>query len=241
MDRNQNSPSPRGNGRYLVALLFIGWGVLLFAHNIALISTFTFNVLTSWQMILIVIGAYLCFRKQFWGGVILLALGAYFLNFRFGWINGIDFRPSALILIGVFIALRLGRKKPCCNRQRAENMTSGQYTSTDGFFRSDNVFGGVRQVVLDDVFKGGTIRNNFGGTAIDLRRSTIPEGETFLDLECNFGGVEIYVPAEWNVKFLCNAFLGGCEDKRFGTTTIDQTRVLVIRGNVSFGGVEIKN
>lgn len=43
-------------------------------------------------------------------------------------------------------------------------------------------------MVLDEVFKGATIRNTFGGTVLDLRRTNISEGETYIEVECNFGG-----------------------------------------------------
>lgn len=89
--------------------------------------------------------------------------------------------------------------------------------------------------------KGGTIQNSFGGTVIDLRRTTLPEGETFLDIDCTFGGIEIYVPSDWKVVFRCTTCLGGCQDKRFGGGMIDQNRILVIRGDLTFGGIDIKS
>ena len=73
------------------------------------------------------------------------------------------------------------------------------------------------------------------------RRTTLPEGETFLDIDCTFGGIEIYVPSDWKVVFRCNTCLGGCQDKRFGGGVIDQNRILVIRGDLTFGGIEIKS
>ena len=124
--------------------------------------------------------------------------------------------------------------------QSETDFTTRQHHSGDGFVRSDNVFGGVKQVVLDEVFKGAEIRNSFGGTVLDLRRTNIEQGETYIDVECNFGGVEIYVPLDWRVDLQANAFLGGCEDKRVPGVNIDQSRRLVVIGNVSFGGVEIK-
>lgn len=79
-----------------------------------------------------------------------------------------------------------------------------------------------------------------GGTVLDLRRTNIEQGETYIDVECVFGGVEIYVPLDWRVDLQANVFLGGCEDKRVPGVNIDQSRSLVVIGNVSFGGVEIK-
>ena len=38
-----------------------------------------------------------------------------------------------------------------------------------------------------------------------------------------------------------NPFLGGCEDSRIPSLNIDLEHTLIIRGNVSFGGIEIKS
>lgn len=61
--------------------------------------------------------------------------------------------------------------------------------------------------ILDELFKGAIIRTSFGGTTIDLRHTHIAPGETYIDLDCSWGGVEIYVPSDWTVVFKCNAFL----------------------------------
>ena len=112
--------------------------------------------------------------------------------------------------------------------------------SVDGFLRAENVWGAARHVVLDELFKGAVIRTSFGGTTIDLRHTHIAPGETYIDLDCSWGGVEIYVPSDWKVVFKCNAFFGGCDDKRWQNGNINKESVLVIRGTLSFGGLEVK-
>ena len=115
-----------------------------------------------------------------------------------------------------------------------------QAESVDGFLRAENVWGAARHVVLDELFKGAVIRTSFGGTTIDLRHTHIARGETYIDLDCSWGGVEIYVPSDWKVVFKCNAFFGGCDDKRWQNGNINKESVLVIRGTLSFGGLEVK-
>ena len=115
-----------------------------------------------------------------------------------------------------------------------------QAESVDGFLRAENVWGAARHVVLDELFKGAVIRTSFGGTTIDLRHTHIAPGETYIDLDCSWGGVEIYVPSDWKVVFKCNAFFGGCDDKRWQNGNINKESVLVIRGTLSFGGLEVK-
>lgn len=242
MEKKQESSSigTKVYGRYLIAFLFIAWGALLFGRNMEWITPQAFDLLVSWQMLMVVVGLFLILRRQFFSGGVLLVVSTYFINDRLGWCTAMDVRPLVLIFIGVMIALKWGGRKKK-HSPRMDNFVGNQSHSTDGFVRTDNAFSGVRQVVLDEVFKGGSIRNHFGGTVLDLRRTTLEEGETYLDVDCNFGGIEIFVPADWKVKFLCNAFLGSCEDKRFGGGVIDQSRVLIVRGNVSFAGIEVKN
>ena len=244
--KQKECSSPRGMyGKILVAVLFIAAGGLLLARNMGWITGELYSTLVSWQMLLVVLGVYMMFRRAIIRGLILFAIGAYFLSPHVGWLP-VDINTILLPVILIFIGLAFifkprKKQRPWGGHCRKAEFANTQYESADGVLRSENTFSGVRQVVLDEVFRGGTIQNTFGGTAIDLRRTTIPEGETYLDIECTVGGIEIYVPSSWKVVFHSNTCLGGCEDKRFGDAVIDQSRVLIIRGDITFGGVEIKS
>ena len=103
--------------------------------------------------------------------------------------------------------------------------------SEDGFIVSDNTFGSVQQIVLDPVFRGARLRNAFGGTVLDLRRSKLEAPQTFIDIDCTFGGVEIYLPSDWNLLTQIDAFIGGCDDKRYNSSVeIDKEHILIVRG-----------
>lgn len=243
----KKSTSPSGfTGRQLMATILIACGVLLLGRNLGFVPYELFRVIVSWPMLLIVLGAYSFLRRQAFTGVVLFAVGFCFILPRLGWLPWAPANVSAvlwpvlLVCIGIAFFYRPRHKKREWKMRDEAGFNTQQHNSGDGFVRSDNVFGGVKQVVLDEVFKGAEIRNSFGGTVLDLRRTNIEQGETYIDVECNFGGVEIYVPLDWRVDLRANAFLGGCEDKRVPGVNIDQTRTLVVIGNVSFGGVEIK-
>ena len=233
MEKKEFSSPARRYGKFFIAFIFITAGVLLLARNLGWITYALFDLLVSWQMLLILLGVYLMLRRQILRGLILVGIGAYLLSPHLGWFPAgvhITLFPIILIVIGLAFLFRP-------KRARHERMRRGNFASS----HSENTFSGIRQVVLDEFFKGGTIQNSFGGTIIDLRRTTLPEGETFLDIDCTFGGIEIYVPSDWKVVFRCNTCLGGCQDKRFGGGVIDQNRILVIRGDLTFGGIEIKS
>ncbi len=178
--------------------------------------------------------------------MITIAIGVYFLLPEITGITGEWVRmswPVLLILVGIMILF-----KP--KRHRSNNHWDGGrpeyakevYSSEDGFVVSDNTFGSVQQIVLDPVFRGARIKNTFGGTVLDLRRSKLEAPQTFIDIDCTFGGVEIYLPSDWNLQTQIDAFIGGCDDKRYNTSVeIDKEHTLIVRGKVSFGGIEFKS
>lgn len=257
MEEKQKFPSHESHGKVLIASLLILSGILLFTRNIGWIPYQLFNILVSWQSLFIIIGIYVMTCRQYISGTILLLIGVYFLIGRLPWLFHIQVItwPLALVVCGFFFLTRKSKKERWIKQHLKEQACKEQYTpptessaesqqheSNNGFLYSNNTFGAVRHVVLDNLFKGANIRTSFGGTTIDLRHTHIAPGETYIDLDCNFGGVELFVPADWKVVIRCNTFFGGCDDKRWQRgASINQEQVLIIRGNVSLGGLEIKD
>lgn len=165
--------------------------------------------------------------------------------------------PLLLVLIGVFLLTRRYGKR-LSRRERYQqdlkqriddryrNNDTGQVNAQcqpeNGFLCSDNSLGAVRRVVLDEIFKGARINNRLGGTCIDLRRTNLGEGDTYIDVECRFGGVELYIPSDWKVRMDCNCLCGECVDKRWKATEPASGKgTLVLRGHIAFGSLEIKD
>ncbi len=261
MEKKQNFPSRAGlSGKILIASLFILSGLMLLARNLGWIPYEVFNIIVSWQSLLIILGVYTMTRRHYMGGIILVLIGAYFMLGGISWLPASSQAlvwPVALIVIGVFFLIKTRKRARWRDaymrhhRQwmngsggqahRTTDETQQQCESEDGFLRSNNTFGAVRHVVLDELFKGAYLRTSFGGTTIDLRHTHLAPGETYIDLDCNWGGIELYIPSDWKVVVKCNAFVGGCDDKRWQGANVNNECVLVIRGNISFGGVEIKD
>ena len=68
------------------------------------------------------------------------------------------------------------------------------------------------------------------------------KGRVELEITTIFGGTKLIVPANWEVKSEAVTIFGGLEDKRSiqpGDPT--QEKILVLRGTVLFGGIEIKS
>lgn len=262
MEKKENFPSRAGiSGKTLIASLFIISGVLLLARNVGWITYEVFDIVVSWHSLLIILGIYSMARRRFITGAILALIGAYFLIGGLSWLpenSQAIVWPIALIAVGVAFFVKARRRerwmhnnmhRPYRNWAKGRgghihegmNATEQQCNSEDGYLRSDNRFGSVRHVVLDEVFRGASLRTSFGGTSIDLRHTHLPQGETYIDIDCNWGGIELFVPADWMVVSKCNAFFGGCEDKRLQGANVDKESTLIIRGNVCFGGLEIKD
>ena len=253
--KQQSSIQPNPSGKFLIAVLLIAAGILMFARNMGWIHEAIFDFVVSWQSLLIVLGLYFLTRRNRVVGIATLVIGIYFLLIKLYCLPALSREivwPVALIAVGIAFLFKAKRKsdyyrsfdsnKSCGSFDSStEGEESSECYTANGFLNSNNLFGGVRHVVLDEVFKGAKIRNSFGGTTIDLRHTHIEKGETIIDIESNWGGVELYIPADWKVINRCSPFFGGCDDKRSQATITDPERVLIICGNITFGGLEIRD
>ena len=247
------------SGGIVFALWVIIAGILLVCFNGGLLPMEWRRVFFSWQMLLLVGSMTELGRGRFvWGGI-LLAVGGFFIMRRLAPIypdiaaSGADIKlwPILLILFGVMI---LGEAilKPR-RRVRSANCDCGCRggRSKDGYERGrkasgvidiTTVFGGSEQVYLDPEFRGGKISTVFGGVKLDLRRTGLPEGITYLTVESVFGGVEIDTPEDWIIEIRSESVFGGFDDKRLPPLDGNyiEGRKLIIKASCVFGGGEIK-
>ena len=228
---------------FVTAIVFIVVGLMFIGRTLGIIDDYYFHLIISWQMLLMVIGLTQLIKCNYWGGFTVLAIGTVFLLPKIievdtSWVN--TFWPLIFIIIGVSILFKRRSRKKWSSDWKTDYQQES-CTSNDGFVVSDNTFGSIKQIVLDPVFKGARIRNTFGGTILDLRRTKLEARQTYIDVECAFGGIEIYLPSDWNLQSQINAVIGGCDDKRYGLSEVDQEHLLIVRGSVTFGGIEFKN
>lgn len=244
--RQPKSGTPKS---VLIPILFIIGGFLFLARNMNMIDHSIFSFLVSWQTLLIVIGIILLASKNYPGGFVLLLLGCVFMAQDMGFIDHgmmFTFWPIIFILLGIGLLMKKrNRDDGYESHERRDYHHHHEFTTVyegkDGYVDSRNTFGDVQRIVLDPVFNGGYIENGFGATRIDLRKSSLPYGNTVINVNCYFGSIELYVPIGWNVRNETRPFLGSSDDKRFMTSTeTDSSRTLVIRGTVTFGSLEIK-
>jgi len=115
------------------------------------------------------------------------------------------------------------------------------YTSND-FIDEVAIFGGGDKIITSNNFRGGKVTAIFGGTDIILQHAVLAPGVNQLEVFALFGGWTLRIPPHWQVKSEVVAIFGGISDKRYiaADQPKDNTRQLVIKGLVLFGGGEIK-
>ncbi|ASZ14401.1 cell wall-active antibiotics response protein [Chitinophaga pendula] len=223
----------------------IGGLILVIVGGFLLIDQLDLNLpswIVSWQMILIVVGLLVGIKHQFRGGawLIMMTVGGVFLLremeiihfdiFRFIW-------PAALIGLGIMILLK--RDRPHMWRRNYElkdDKDSEDHLDCVAIFGSDN------RMILNKRLKGGDLTAVFGGIDLNLTQADF-EDTISLNVHAIFGGIELVVPAHWDVKLEVNTIMGGIEDKRFpeligGTMP---TKTLILKGSAIMGGIEIKS
>lgn len=208
----------------LFGMVLVIAGLLFLSFNFGWIDSALRPVLFSWPMLIVVAGILKFTKRDLLMPVILLGVGIFFLFPRIataypGSIPGLDgnfaysYWPVLLILLGVGFILRvISRKEHHLGRHHSFNRET--LSEVSGRIDKRVLFGGSESIFLDPVFHGGELNATFGGIVIDLRRTTLPEGETCLDVNATFGGVELYIPGDWLVETRFQTILGGVEDKR---------------------------
>lgn len=243
------------NGRIAGGILLIIAGILFWFKKAGLIEIPRW--IFSWQMLLIIIGLISGIKHNFKNAtwLILISIGGIFLLADF--IPGLNLRfytfPAVLIIIGVVMILKPKNKHHYYHRykyrrghweQCGTNPNDPVFNTTDEYLSINNVFGGVKKNVISKDFKGGEINNTFGGCEINLMQADVLN-EVVLDMNVTFGGVKLLVPPHWQIKSDLTTVMGGVEDKRpaVGTAagSFQPSKVLVLKGNVFIGGIEIKS
>lgn len=214
---------------------------LVFLFRTLHIFPFAFSL--TWPVILIVIGAILAIKNRFSGHAwwILSLIGVANLTPIFT-INGVPSThlvwPAAVILFGLAIIMKSGKKKERC----ADGMIN-TVTNSDNMLNVDVTFGGRKEIITSKDFKGGVVSTTFAGCEINLMQADSTEPTIALELKVSFGGVELIVPSNWDIQNEINPTFGSVEDHRnFRTASTEQEKkTLILKGNCSFGSVEIKS
>lgn len=103
--------------------------------------------------------------------------------------------------------------------------------------RVNAIFAGHEIKVLDE-FKGTELTAIFGGIDLDLRKAQINSDVT-INICTVFGGIDIYVPENINVKVQTTSVFGGVDKSKL-EDSVDAKYTIYINATCIFGGVDIK-
>ncbi|AKQ46695.1 hypothetical protein TH63_15415 [Rufibacter radiotolerans] len=258
-------PSRNNGGRVMAGLLIVIVGLALLAREF-----YVLNVpywLFSWKMLLIVIGLYTGFKHNFRniGWIFPFAIGSLFLMEDIFPAFNIKpyFWPVLLIGFGLFMMLRprhhspgKGWKSP--SQPLPEAYPGNTYTSSyatpasegvmdpatvskDDYINGTAVFGGIKKSIITKSFRGGQITTFFGGAEYNLAHADL-QGEVVIDVTIMFGGTTLVIPADWKVRSEVACIFGGIDEKRsMIRPSMQGDKVLILKGTVIFGGIDIKS
>ncbi|GAA0878945.1 DUF5668 domain-containing protein [Algoriphagus jejuensis] len=114
-------------------------------------------------------------------------------------------------------------------------------TSFNDRLNIDAIFSGVNRRLMTKDFQGGKITAAFGGVDLDLSQADF-SGVVTIQVDIIFGGVKLIVPPHWDIRTEVSNIAAGLEDKRFFRDGgVDTSKVVVLKGTILFGGLEIKS
>ena len=107
------------------------------------------------------------------------------------------------------------------------------------------ILGGVKRRIDSQEFEGGHVTAVMGGVELDLSRAGTKLPEVVIEANALLGGVELRVPADWDVVVRGMGILGGYEDAtrppvNMGAAGAPRPR-LIVTGQALLGGVTVQN
>jgi predicted membrane protein len=112
---------------------------------------------------------------------------------------------------------------------------------SENYIVAETLFGSIERTIISKDFKGGRIRNLFGGTELDLTQSEL-KGAAVLDISQAFGQTTLTVPGDWRVVTDLSQVMAVVEDYRNDVyKTKNSEKVLILKGTSFCANVEIQN
>jgi predicted membrane protein len=228
----------RGHG-IVPGLVLVAWGGLLLLREQGYFDP-TLRAIDFWPLVIIGAGLSIAVRRRRLGSVLVglavTLLGAGILAQRLGYVVGVaHLWPILLIAVGIGVILN------GLTRRRRLPFAANEQVSADELQRSVTM-GGLALVVDSQRFRGGALSVTMGEIKADLRRAAMAGDEAALDLSVAMGGVELYVPSNWQVVNDVSPFMGVVEDKTEPRPdAAGVQRKLILRGKITMGAVTITN
>lgn len=217
-----------------VALIIVGGIFALNAFGITDIEVF----FDGWWTLFIIVPCFigLFSEREKVGNIIGLLVGVFLLlccqdvlDFQMLWKLAV---PAIIVIIGIKIILGavLGDK--------ATKMLEASSQNGNDIKKSCATFSGQDINFDGEFFEGTELTAVFGAIKCDLRNAVI-EKDCAINATAIFGGIDIFVPDNVNVKINSNSIFGGVSGKN-RRQNIQGAVTVYINATCMFGGVEIK-
>ncbi len=216
----------------ILGLGIISLGLILTLGNLGMIED-TEKYLQFWPLLLVLLGLSHILRptdsRRIIGGVIWIFVGTLLLldNLDVVTFNVFDLWPIILIIVGIGLITKQFRGSRTAAASDADS------------FDATAILGGAKRRIAAADFRGGNATAILGGVEIDLRESSGEGPPAEINTFAFWGGIEIWVPLDWDVQVKGTAILGGFEDSR--PSTGEGKKTLVVSGTSIMAGVEIKS
>ena len=218
------------------------WGIVLVIIGVIIglntIGITDINIFfDGWWTLFIIVPCFigLFTNKDKTGNIIGLLVGVILL---LGMQNIIDFSliwklllPSIIVIIGLSLIFKNTFNSKINNEIKKlnnKNTKDNEYCAT---------FSGQRIDFPNEEFKGATLNSVFGSITCDLRETKIKE-DVVINASSVFGGIEIIVPDDVNIKIKSNSIFGGVNNKKKNSE--DKKHTIYVNASCLFGGVDIK-
>ena len=220
----------------LWGVILVGIGLLLGLNALGITHINLF--FDGWWTLFIIVpcAVGLFSGKDVTGNLIGIGIGAFLLLccqdiLDFGMLWKLVF-PAIIVLFGV--------KMIFGNRfERASSQVIKRLQSSNGQVPFGTaVFSGEKMNFSGEEFHGAELNAVFGGVECDLRNAIISQ-DCVIQASAIFGGIDIYVPANVNIKVSSNSIFGGVSNKTANFHD-DLAPTLYVKCNCMFGGVDIK-
>lgn len=231
MATTTTSPRRFPTSQLLFGGLVVLVGVLFLLDTTGLVETRT--LLLYVPSLLVLVGLLTLVQSRLHnvvGPVVLIGLGTAWQLLALGyatWDQIVAYWPVLVIAFG--LSILLGQYRP---RPRAVE------TDSVSAFAA---FGGVERRSTSKRFTGADLTAIFGGAELDLRDAEIGDRPARVNAVALFGGVDVVVPRDWNVRLDVIPVLGGATDDRPRSDATHEELDLVVTGFVAFGGISVSD
>ena len=216
-----------------IALVVIGVIIGLNTMNVVNIDIFFDGWWTLFIIVPCFIGLFTDNDKT--GNIIGLFVGVILL---LGMQNIIDFNliwklllPSIIVIIGLSLIFKNtfnSKINDEIKKLNNKNTKNNEYCATFSEQRID---------IPNEEFKGATLNSVFGSITCDLREAKIKE-DVVINTSAIFGGIDIIVADDVNIKIKSNSIFGGVDNKKKNNE--DKKYTIYVNASCLFGGVDIK-